>query len=105
MKKKFKISSFINMDSHATYMLNIKGARQRLDYKGTLNEEKIKAAFRVAVRQSHSDKGGQGDIDSLKQARDVLLRHAVVEMPLCQVDSCNEPPQSMGKCSFHSRFF
>jgi hypothetical protein len=87
------------------HMINIKGARKGLNYDGPLYEEKIKAAFRAAVRTSHSDKGGQGDIEALKQARNLLLRHAVVEMPVCKIASCNEPPHSMGKCPFHLRFF
>ena len=61
------------MKTHETDSLT---ARQVLDLPvtGRLAEPEIQAAFRAAVRNAHSDHGGDGDAGQLVAARDQLLK-------------------------------
>ena len=94
MNFKFKKIHFW-MAEAARLLLAYPAAPQRLE------KNKISACFKIRVLQTHSDRGGQGDMRELIKARE-LLYSLVPKTNVCTTPNCLESPYMNEKCKYHA---
>lgn len=60
-------------------------ALRALGMKTCLSEDELRAAYTDAVKRSHPDQGGDGDVAKLKRAKDFLMkRFTASTLPVCE---------------------